>query len=178
MSNHRGSAFPNPLARTDDLVVTEAGADTLVYDMRSHRAHSLDAFCARVWRLCDGVRDLPAIASALDEDSFPGERPPLAGSDLNGDLVGYAVERLAVAGLLEREPARGTSLSRRELLRRAAAAGVTLAVPAVLSVVAPSTLQSQASGCRNQVCFSDAECCALNSKCTTKAGDLIAGKCL
>lgn len=178
MTTPPGSAFVNPLARTDDVVVTEAGADTLVYDMRSHRAHSLDAFCARVWRLCDGTRDLKALASALDEESFPGESAPLAGSELQGDLVGYALERLAVAGLLEREPTRGTSLSRRELLRRAAAAGVTLAVPAVLSVLAPSTLQSQASGCRNRVCFGDAECCALNSKCTTKAGDMIAGKCL
>ena len=179
---HRPAPPVNPLARTADLVVTDAGSDTLVYDLRAHRAHSLDEYSTRVWRLCDGSRDVTAIAAALAAAlaGAPTIGEPDAPLDpaLGESLVEYAIERLAAASLLTREPASASRLSRRELLRRGAAAGLTLAVPAVLSVLAPSTLQSQASGCKGSICFSNAECCALNSKCTTKPNDNKPGQCV
>ena len=174
----RPDAEPNPLARVEDIVVTDAGFDTLVYDLRTHRAHSLDAYSASVWRLCDGSRDAAAIGAALPTDSSHADDGTPIDDALRTSVVEYTIARLASAGLLEQEPPSTPRLSRRELLRRGAAAGLTLAVPAVLSVVAPSTLQSQASGCRNRICFSDADCCALNPKCTTKPFDNKAGTCV
>jgi hypothetical protein len=167
----------NPLARTDDVIVTDAGPDTLVYDLRTHRAHSLDEYCTRVWRLCDGSRDVAAIASELAAGAALDASAP-ADPTVRESLVEYALHRQAAASLLQRAPEAASALSRRELLRRGAAAGLTLAGPAVLSVVAPSTLQSQASGCKNRICISDADCCALNSKCTTRPGDTKPGQCV
>lgn len=139
MHMHRA---PCPVARTEDLIVTESDGDTLVYDLRTHRAHALDATAATLWRLCDGDHDLPALAAALPETV---ENDAV----LRLESARYAIERLRAAGLL-RETAAATPtarrLSRRDLLRRAAAAGVTtVMVPTVLSVVAPTTLQAQAS---------------------------------
>lgn len=168
----------NPLARTDDLIVTDASPDTLVYDLRTHRAHSLDEYCTRVWRLCDGSRDAGAISAALAAERADGERCGPEELALKESLVRYALGRLAAASLLREEQVGVAGPSRRELLLRGAAAGLTLAVPALLSVVAPSTLQSQASGCKARVCLTDIECCALNSKCTTRPGDLKLGQCV
>jgi len=168
----------NPRARTEDIVVTEAGPDTLVYDLRTHRAHSLDEYSTAVWRLCDGTRDIHAIVSALEASPPAGDGPIALDPALRESLAEYALDRLAAASLLDAEPLADTRLSRRELLRRGAAVGLTLAVPAVLSVAAPSTLLSQASGCRNQVCINDFDCCALNSKCTTRPNDSKPGNCV
>jgi hypothetical protein len=165
------SQRPNPLARTSDIVVTDAGSDTLVYDLRTHRAHSLDDYSTRVWRLCDGSRDVRAIAAALADS--PALDPALAES-----VVEFTLDRLEAVALLETRPAAGDRLSRRELLRRGAAVGLTLAVPAVLSVAAPSTLLSQASGCKGAVCLTDAQCCALNTKCTGNTNDQRPGQCV
>ena len=43
-----------PLARSEGLVVEEVGDELLVADPLSSRAHSLNAFAARVWQACDG----------------------------------------------------------------------------------------------------------------------------
>jgi hypothetical protein len=134
----------NPIARTDDLVITDADGDTLVYDLRSHRAHSLDGAAALLWRLCDGTRDLPTLAAALAGTAPAGEQGDAAVSP--DDVVRYALARLARAELVRDVPSTGgCPLSRRTLLRRAGAAGAALLVPTILSVVAPTTLQAQAS---------------------------------
>ena len=136
----------NPTARTEDLVVTEAGGDTLVYDLRTNRAHSLDLAATAFWLRCDGTRDLDALAASLRES---------AGDPATcHDVARYTLARLRAAGLLREGEASvaeataggGRPMSRRALLRRAAAAGATVvAVPTILSVVAPTTLQAQAS---------------------------------
>ena len=51
-----------PVARYQDLVITETGDELLVYDETSHQIHHLNAEAASVWRLCDGVRSIDAIA--------------------------------------------------------------------------------------------------------------------
>ena len=133
-----------PVARTDDLVVTEAGDDTLVYDLVTHRAHSLDAAAAALWRLCDGTRDIAALAESARE-AIGGAADDVA---TRQDVVRYTLGRLRAAGLLRDTGAAPAerAMSRRALLRRAAETGVaTLALPAILSIVAPTTLQAQAS---------------------------------
>ena len=132
-------ATGHPVARSEGLLVTEAGGDTLVYDLESHRAHSLDAAAAALWRRCDGTRDVAALARSLG-DAF-------ADDATREEVARYTLARLGAANLLrETAEVAGRPISRRALLRRAAAAGVaTLALPTVLTVVAPTTLQAQAS---------------------------------
>jgi hypothetical protein len=127
--------------RRQGLVVRELGDETLVYDRARHQAHCLNRTAGAVFRLCDGTREVSAIASALE-----GTGPPPA----REALVAEALEQLAAGGLLE-GPAEGSSpaaagpvpesgnLGRRELLLRL---GPTLLLPAIVSIVAPTPAQA------------------------------------
>ena len=56
----------NPRARLiDDLVVEELEDEVLVYDGKNHQAHCLASAAAKVWRACDGTKDVPALAESL-----------------------------------------------------------------------------------------------------------------
>jgi Coenzyme PQQ synthesis protein D (PqqD) len=159
----------NPTARTDDLVVTDADGDTLVYDLRTHRAHSLDPAAARLWRLCDGTRDLSALAAALDADGGADGDPEASRTE----VVRYALARLARAELVRDVPAGADRpLSRRELLRRLGAAGAAaVVIPAILTVVAPTTLQAQASCLpKDFPCTPGAKTCCPGFKCQKVGG--------
>lgn len=128
-----------PLARTDQLLVVDVDGETLVYDLARHRAHCLNAVSAIVWRLCDGKTDVALMARAVADAT---------GTVADEDLVWYAIRRLHGARLLDgigpAVPAR--PVTRRALLRRMSAAGVAaMLLPAVASIVAPTTLQAQAS---------------------------------
>jgi len=163
----RASDAPRPRARTEQLVVTRAGDDTLVYDLRSHQAHSLDRDAATLWRHCDGTRDLPALARLLGDES--GEHDDDAARALREAVVRYTLGRLTRLGLVTDVPpasSEGRRLSRRELVKALVAAGVTVAVPAVLSVSAPNTLYAMSS-CKNSPCVTDVDCANVcpGSKC-------------
>jgi hypothetical protein len=123
-----------PRARTSGLVVRELPEETLVYDLGSHRAHCLNRGAALVFRLCDGTRSRAQIAAAVTAQGAAADRA----------AVNLALAQLAGAGLLEagdapegRQPP--AEPSRRRLLR---AAGATLLLPAVASVVAPTPAEA------------------------------------
>ncbi len=128
-----------PRARTDQLLVMDIDGETLVYDLAGHRAHCLNGVAGIIWRLCDGRtsvdRIIPGVASATG--TCPDE-----------DLVWYALRRLNGARLLEgfRAVAPAHVVTRRDLFRRMTAAGFGLMLlPTVATIVAPTTLQAQAS---------------------------------
>ena len=130
---------PLPLARTDQLLVMDIDGETLVYDLSRHRAHSLNAVAARVWRLCDGQTSVGQMAAAIADAT---------GSAVDEDVVWYALRRLNGARLIEGlhavAPAR--AVTRRDLLQRVTAAGLgVLVLPAIATIVAPTTLQAQSS---------------------------------
>lgn len=113
--------------------------ETLVYDLDRHRAHCLNAVAARVWRLCDGQTSVEQMAAAVTDAT---------GAAVDEDVVWYALRRLNGARLIEGlyavAPAR--AVTRRDLLQRMAAAGLgLLLLPTVASIIAPTTLQAQAS---------------------------------
>lgn len=121
-----------PAARIDDLVVSSVAESLMVYDRTTAHLHHLDGACATVWTLCDGVRSVASIA----EQAGLGE-----------EETRLAVARLADAGLLggEVDPAiRDGGSSRRRLLRNAAAA---MAVPAIVSITAPSAAMAATIMC-------------------------------
>lgn len=133
------TASPLPLARTDQLLVVDVDDETLVYDLARHRAHCLNAVAAIVWRLCDGQTNVDAMAKGLAEAT---------GTAPDEDVVWFALRRLNGARLIEGlgPVVPGRVVTRRALLQRMTAAGLgVMLLPAVASIVAPTTLQAQAS---------------------------------
>jgi hypothetical protein len=154
--------FVGPKARVDDLIVTDAGEETLVYDLRIHRAHALDRRATRLWRLCDGRRDTTALARELRALEAVGDSPEVD-EQTSEAIVRYSLAQLSAARLLCGEH-RSDRVTRRALLRQLAGAGVSvMVVPTIFSVIAPSTLQAQAS------------CLPLNSDCVSNLRNCCAG---
>jgi hypothetical protein len=152
-----------PAARVDGLVVTESKSEVLVYDTTQHHIHHLNQTSAVVWRLCDGRR---SVADLAREAQFKVE------GLVTEDSVRLALTKLEDAGLLEGpllSGMRGARQTRRTLLKRAAVAGA-VAVPAIVSISAPTAAQPRSSlGCgescvnRNDDCNSSCSQCGVGS---------------
>lgn len=156
-----------PAARFENLVVTEAEEEVLVYDQQSHHIHHLNHSSAVIWRLCDGKRKVSEIRA-------------VASNKLNGtvseEMVKIAISSLDTAGLLSdplHDDLRVDRSSRRTFLRRAAVSGA-IAVPAIVSVTAPV---AAASNC-GVACTCNSDCsggsCPL---CNNDSGATMAGYC-
>jgi len=126
-----------PVARKKRLLVEEVEGETLVYDLRRHKAHCLNDIAAFVWERCDGsntVEDLMRLA----------ERE--LGVTSSEEFIGLALDRLKESALLEQpvedsdaEP-HAPRYSRREVLKSLAKVGVVL--PLVASIAVPSPAQA------------------------------------
>jgi hypothetical protein len=131
-----------PRARKTGLIVRELEGELLVYDLRAHRAHRLNRTAALVFRGCNGRTGRPELATRLRRE---------LGVPADERWVQLAYDGLAKAGLLEEGGADGvsparTEVSRRELVRRAGQiAGLTLLLPAVTSIVAPTPAEAAAT---------------------------------
>jgi len=144
--------MPNrPKARSDQLLVQRTGDDTLIYDERTHRAHSLDARAARVWALCDGARTEREIAQAYGEGAV-GEA-----------VVGWTLGELEKSALLEDD---GGAEARAALSRRALMRTVGLAaIPVIMAITAPraraavSTCSNTGQECINRPCCAGPQAC-------------------
>jgi hypothetical protein len=79
--------------RAGHIVERRINGDLVLYDPARARLHLLNATAAVAWSLCDGTRDLTAIAAALAE-RFPASRMVIAAD------VAELVRRLADDGLL------------------------------------------------------------------------------
>ncbi len=126
------------VARRRDLLVRDLENETVVYDLRNERAHCLNRSAAAIWRLCDGRRDLAALVDEARRTVDPG---------VDEALVRSALEQLSQVELLETpldaRPAegagRGAGAGRRRALKKLAAiGGLSLAIPMVWSIVAPT----------------------------------------
>jgi hypothetical protein len=127
-----------PLARSSGILVEELDGETLIYDLATHEAHCLNRAATLVWRRSDGKTSAEALADLLPQADLPRDM----------DLVWLALDRLDRAGLLAEygESAPKKMISRRDVVRAlGATAGLTLALPAVSSLVAP--LAAQAASC-------------------------------
>ena len=119
-----------PQARTIDIVTRELSDEVLVYDMKHHKAHCLNQAAALIWKRCDGQQSVPELARRLQQET---------NTPVDEAIVWLAVEQLGKARLLEERvsPPTGTPrLSRRDAMRRLGL-GAALAVPVVMSVLAP-----------------------------------------
>ncbi len=159
---------PTPRARQERLVVEELPDETLVYDLKRHKAHCLNRTSALVWRHCDGHTTLAEMAALLETE---------VGIPADEAVVWMALDRLGRARLLQEQvslPAGVARYSRREAMRRVGlGAGLALvALPVVETIVAPHAAAQGScitrDECRNNfsppcpgTCLSDrpGECC-------------------
>jgi len=143
-----------PCSRTDNLVIRELDDETLVYDMERSEAHCLNQTAALVWKQCNGKTTAAQAAQFLQ-------------SSLNvvvdADLIWLAVkqlERFDLVAMTGKSP----RVSRRKLLFKYAPAA--LALPAIMSITAPTPAQSASCAPPNAVqgcpCSSDGDCASSN----------------
>ena len=130
-----------PRARQDELVVEELPDETLVYDLKRHKAHCLNRTSALAWSRCDGRTTVAEVAALLEgELKIPADEA----------VVWMALDRLGRAHLLKEKvtlPADKVRYSRREVLRTLRrVAGISLLLPVIESIVSPLAA-AQASGC-------------------------------
>ena len=148
-----------PRARQDELVVEELPDETLVYDLKRHKAHCLNRTSALVWQHCDGRTTVAEVAALLERQSkIPADEA----------VVWMALDRLGTAHLLGEQvtlPAERARYSRREMLRTLRrVAGISLLLPVVESIVAPRAA-AQASCISSTACVAGSPPCVLLPIC-------------
>ncbi len=130
-----------PHARQDELVVEELPDETLVYDLKRHKANCLNRTAALVWRRCDGQTSVAEVTAMLEEQ---------LATPTDEAVVWMALDRLGRAHLLSEPvtlPTDRAQYSRREVLRTLRrVAGISLLLPVIESIVAPRASASS-SGC-------------------------------
>lgn len=149
-----------PRARQEDLVIEGLGDETLVYDMRSHKAHCLNRTAALVWNRCDGRSTVSEMSAALEKEFH---------MPVNSNIVWLALEQLGKAKLLsDRLPGSipQQAMSRRAVIRKIGF-GAAVALPLVTSILAPTT--AEASTCRpnGASCTLFNQCCSLQCNGST-----------
>lgn len=105
--------------------------EVVVYDFRSNRARCLNPTAAAVFRLCDGTHTPRQIAAELTRT---------LGAPCDEEMVWMALAKLDEGALLDPPLGdRAVDLDRRRLLKKMAlTAGLSIALPAVWSIVAPT----------------------------------------
>jgi hypothetical protein len=136
-----------PMARKNELVIQEMPEETLVYDLKTNKAHCLNQTASLVWKNCNGNNEAADIAKILEKELK---------APVHEDLVWLAIDQLGKDNLLESQmaiPTANNGLSRREVIRRIGLASV-IALPVVASLVAPNAALAAVS-C---ACTSPANC--------------------
>jgi hypothetical protein len=129
-------------------IVRHLGNEVLVYDEQSNKAHCLNDLAGRVWQKCDGKTPVAEIARELTTET---------GTPVNEDLIWLAVRRLDKAGLLKQKKMPPVSVSRRMAIRTLSTS--LLALPAVVSILMPTTAEAASCAMLGQSCAS-VPCCS------------------
>jgi hypothetical protein len=148
-----------PAARIDELIIQEVESETLVYDLKSHKAHCLNRTAALVWKNCDGKRTVEQVARKVEAE---------LGEKVSPEVVWLAVNQLEKRSLLE-EPVKmaygAARMSRREVARRLGIVTALVALPLITSINAPAAIQA-VSGCGSN----GATCGGANPPCCPPLG--------
>ncbi len=158
--NHTRSPI-QPKAHREVVVSHPGGGETIVYDLKTHKAHCLNATAAFVWQRCDGRQTVRDIA-----DQFAAEQQ----HDVDESVVWLALKQLDQARLLEDRIAAGqlANVSRRAVLRKLGLAAA-VALPVVASLVAPEAVSAGSCRPKDAACSTGLDCCS---------GSCMGGKCL
>jgi hypothetical protein len=173
-----------PIARIKDLVVQQAGDETLVYDLNSNKASCLNGTSALVWKNCDGIRSVSEIAAEL---SF------ITGKRVGDDLVYLSLDQLSRHKLLEGDVSEiaFNGMDRRSFAKKV---GLTtaIALPIVATLIAPTSAHAasacvaggtctcnQASAGRvGQQCTPSVPCTDINCRCVWANNGNANGTCV
>jgi hypothetical protein len=116
--------------------------ETIVYDEERQEAHSLNRTAGFVWSHSDGTHSVHDLATLLATE---------LGIEVSDSLVEYTLDELSRVHLLESPNAsEEVSVGRREVLRRLATTGAAaVALPVVLSVLAPTPAMAASGSTQN-----------------------------
>lgn len=158
-----------PQARTEGLLVERVGDETIALDIESGEAHCLRPLASAVFARCDGKTSVARLQELVAADLREA---------VEADAIEDALAQLAECGLLTVQDA-GSELSRRQMLRRTAAAGgAAMATPLVASILTPSSALAWGGTnvhCKKGfTCKTDSDCIGGNSfpvgSCHCKSG--------
>ena len=140
-----------PRARVKDLVVQKMENETLVYDLKTDKAHHLNSTMSIVWSKCDGNSPMDELSIALEAE---------LDTKIGADFIELALEELNKSSLLEGVGAKagGIEVSRRKVLLRYALPAI--AAPVVMSLVSPASAQMGSCLAANEPCNGSSECCS------------------
>ena len=161
-----------PKARHENLVVQELGDETVVYDEKRNHVHRLNRTAALVWKHCNGQNTVADLAAILQQE---------LGASVTDEIVWLALDQLDKERLLDGalvHPEEAKNITRRQMLKKAAlVGGMTLLLPVVQSIVAPTPAMAMSVSCRKRGYAYDYPahpCCPglfpVNGKCTDRAG--------
>lgn len=155
-----------PQKREEELIVHELAEETLIYDLKRHRAYCLNRTAAIIWRYCDGQTPPARMKDLLNRE---------LGKDIEDWVIQLALLRLERAHLLRRDgPGRqAMTPARRHLLKKvgklAVAASLSTLLPSVRAIVAPTAAQATTGVTRDQCRDSPPGQCP-NLPCTDRPG--------
>jgi hypothetical protein len=141
-----------PFAREKDIVVKALGDELLIYDLKRHKAHSLNKTAAWVWKHADGHTTAKEMSLQLGEELK---------TPVDEKVVLMALEQLQKTHLLKQTPfwaPSSVNQSRRDAVRTLGIAAVLL--PVITTIFAP--LAQAVVSCKRtgDVCANNAQCCS------------------
>ncbi len=142
-----------PRARQEGLVIERLGDETLVYDMRNHKAHCLNRTAALVWNRCDGKATVSEMSGALGKEFH---------TSVGSDVIWLALEQLSKAKLLSDHLPSSIpqqAMSRRAIIKRIGL-GAAVALPLVTSILAPTAEASVTCRGIGAICTQASDCCS------------------
>lgn len=131
-----------PLARTQGVLMQDLEKEVLLYDLKINKAYSLNETLTIIYQNCDGKTTFDELRKKYHE--------------LKDDLIILSLDKLSENNLLVEKFE--TNISRRNLIRNATIASVSL--PIITMIVAPTAVNA-ASACfpEGRACTTTAECC-------------------
>jgi hypothetical protein len=129
-----------PLAASANILIQEIGAETLVYKLDTHQYFHLNKISTLVWQNCDGRKPIDQIAADVGKT---------LNQAVSEDLVWLTLESLENQALITGRlttPAKFNGLSRRQVIKEIGLAAGAVALPLVVSMVAPRALNAQSPG--------------------------------
>jgi hypothetical protein len=121
-----------PRVRQSDLFSEEIHGERVIYDDSNKKVHRLNPTMSWVWSHCDGSRTVDDLIAAMQGET---------GRDDARGLITSGLKQLGDANLLQPESVDLNALmaARSTVGRRAAvAAGLSIAVPMMTSIIAPT----------------------------------------
>ncbi len=134
---------------TGNLVRLDLADETVLYNKETHQTHSLNATAALIWKHCDGQTGFDKLV-----DLLPSK---LTGTQ-SRDVVEYTLHHLANKGLLDQASLVDATMTRRNAIKRAALVGFGIALPVVVSALAPTPAQAASLLATGANCTSGSEC--------------------